>query len=424
MSTTSGQIAADLAGLAFPIDKLDLLEGNPRRGNIEAVAESLRKFGQVNALVARKKKGSRGRGEVIIGNHRLLAARDVLKWSEIAVVWVEMDDKRAHALALADNRSSELGEWDNEALLAMILDVADDEALFLATGYDDQYLKDLQHRLNPPVVVEPDEVPTPAGDIQSKRGDVWLCEAGGITHRVSCGDATDTADLAALMNGQKAHLVLTDPPYGVDYTGGQQEKEARKGIEGDTDSSLYLAALPVIMQQAEDRAPWYLWFAGSEGQAVYDAVGAVNLEVRSQIIWNKLNPHYGAFMAQYMQRHEPCLYLHRRGKAPWWYGPTNEVSVWDVEQPTRNDLHPTQKPVELAVRALSNSSKAGDIVLDPFGGSGTSLVGCISAGRACRTMDIDPFYVDTMLARFQRVTGVKPVLESSGEPHDFTVEAP
>lgn len=414
---SSGKISTDLLPLAFPIEKLDQLVGNPRRGSVEAVMASYAEFGQVKPVVARKKKGGRGRGEVIAGNHQLLAARE-LKWDSIAVVWVEMDDQRAKAFALADNRTADLGDYDDEALLAMVLAVADNDALFLASGYDDQYLKELQHRLAPPVVAAPDDVPTPVGDVQSQRGDVWLCGP----HRVMCGDATDPDDVAKLMEGKVALLVWTDPPYGVDYTGGHQAKEAREGIVGDGDATLYAAALPQMMRHTADKAPFYLWFAGSEGQAVYDAVKSVNLEVRSQIIWNKLNPHYGAFMAQYMQRHEPCLYMHKRGKAPYWYGVNNEVSVWDVEQPTRNELHPTQKPVELAVRAITNSSKVGDLVLDPFGGSGTSLVACVASERVSRTMDVDPLYCDVICARYQKVTGDKPVLESTGEPHDFAVE--
>lgn len=413
-SALVGKIAEDLSELAVPIDSLDYWPGNARRGNVGAVKNSYAEFGQVKPLVVRKNKGKGNRSTVICGNHQLKAARE-LQWTHIAVVTVAMTDERATALALADNRTADLGDYDNELLLAMYDAVGENEALRLATGYDDQYIKDLRQIVTPPVVTAPDDVPEPTGPTKSKLGDVWLCGE----HRVMCGDSTSIEDMETLMDGQKAHMVWTDPPYGVDYTGGHQSKEARPAIAGDDDATLYAASLPIMMAVTQEKAPFYLWFAGSEGEAVYDAVASVNLKVRSQIIWNKLNPHYGAFMAQYMQRHEPCLYMHKAGKSPYWFGPTNEVSVWDVEQPRRNELHPTQKPVELASRAMENSSKVGYIVLDAFGGSGTSLVAAVQTSRVARLMEIDPVHVDTICLRYQVITGVKPVLEQTGASHDF-----
>lgn len=404
----TSNILPALQHLAVPIKTLKTYKGNPRRGEVDRIAESLKELGQHRPLVVDKKNS------IIVGNHTYLACLH-LGWDEVAVIVAPDNAKTAAARLLADNRLGDLGGYDDQSLLEMILQVSDDEVLFAATGYDEQFIKELNQALNPRGMVTPDAVPEPQGPTVSVRGDIWLCGE----HRVGCLDATSLTDIEALMDGEKAHMVWTDPPYGVEYTGGHQAKEARSGIEGDGDATLYAASLPVMMAVTQDKAAFYLWFAGSEGEAVYDAVASVNLKVRSQIIWNKLNPHYGAFMSQYMQRHEPCLYMHKAGKAPYWFGPTNEVSVWDVEQPSRNELHPTQKPIELASRAIENSSKVGNRVLDPFGGSGTSLIAAEKTGRHSRICDIDPKYTDTILLRWSIITGEKPILERTGEPHDF-----
>jgi DNA modification methylase len=414
-------ITTELQPLAYPIHLLDELPGNPNVGADEAVAASYAEFGQLKPIVA-VRQGRSKRGTVVAGNTQLRGARDRLGWTQIAVVWIKADDDRAAAFALTDNRTAELSTTDEAALLAMYESITD-EALRAVTGYTEDWMADLRRELNPSMIGLPptDDVPSVLQPV-SKPLDVW--QLGD--HRVMCGDATKAEHYIILMAGpvpMEAALIWTDPPYGVDYTGGQHKKDARERIAGDKDATLYGAALGPMLSVTHPRAPIYLWHAGSEARAVYEALEANHCKVRSQIIWNKLNPHYAAYMAQYMQRHEPCLYAHRVGQSPYWYGPTNEVSVWDVEQPSRNELHPTQKPIDLATRAITNSSQENEAVLDPFGGSGTCLMACEATGRIAYTMDIDPIYVDTMCLRWQLHTGRKPVLESTGEPHNFEVPA-
>jgi len=191
-------------------------------------------------------------------------------------------------------------------------------------------------------------------------------------------------------------VVFTDPPYGIEYNGGTGNKKKREPLAGDA-RDVYGEFLPLLPVGRDAAA--YIWFTDKKVRVVYAAAEDNGWTVRALIIWNKMQAHYGAFMAQYMQKHEPCLYL-VRGTPPW-YGPTNEVTVWDVKQPTRSD-HPTQKPIALAVRAVQNSSAEGDAVLDPFLGSGTTLVACYRLGRRGVGIEISEEYCELSAKRLER----------------------
>jgi DNA modification methylase len=206
------------------------------------------------------------------------------------------------------------------------------------------------------------------------------------------------------MQGEKAQLVVTDPPYGVDYTGGHGKKK-RERILGDEDASLYAEALVMAHAYTDDKAPLYVWFAGNQGEDVYRAVREAHYDVAALVFWHKTKAHYGAFMAQYMQKHEPLLYCRKRGSGARWTGPTNEVTVWDADQPSRNEWHPTQKPIEVIERCIRNSSERGHIVLDLFGGSGTTLIAADNLGRAARIVELDPRYCDVIRRRYENAKG-------------------
>lgn len=214
---------------------------------------------------------------------------------------------------------------------------------------------------------------------QVKRGDLWRIGA----HRLLCGDAINADDVARLMQGDIADMVWTDPPYGVDYEGGAGNESKREKLEGDDSGDLYMPALKMYKSICAKNAPMYIWFASSVGKPVYDAVAAIGYEIRALIVWNKLDAHYGAFMAQYMQKHEPCLYIVNGN--PKWIGPTNDVTVWDVKQPSKNEFHPTEKPLELALHAIKNHDAA--IVADFFAGSGPALVASQNLNRECVAME-------------------------------------
>jgi DNA modification methylase len=233
---------------------------------------------------------------------------------------------------------------------------------------------------------------------KTERGQVWQLGE----HRLMCGDSTSAQDVARLMEGQKAALVYTDPPYGVGYSGGTVERDK---LNGDKSPDLYLPALRLAVEHTIPEAAVYVWHSDSKSAAVSAAVSAAGLERRCTIIWNKNQAQFGALGAQYKTKHEPCYYLFKRNQTPNWYGPTNEVSVWDVAREASNDFHPTQKPSELGVRAMKNSSQAGEIVFDLFAGSGSTIIAAEQLNRRCFAMEIEPKYVAVCLQRFIDATG-------------------
>lgn len=231
------------------------------------------------------------------------------------------------------------------------------------------------------------------------------------SHFVMCGDSTDFGTVSDLMDGTQADMVFTDPPYGVKYIGGLNDKK-REMIEGD-DTEIYSQFMPLLDGVCKSSAPIYLWFASTFGKPVFQAVEDNGYTVRAMIVWNKQKAHYGNFMAQYMQKHEPCLYVIK--SSPKWYGATNETTVWDIEQPSKNEHHPTQKPIALAARAISNSSKTDDIILDLFLGSGSTLIACEQTDRTCYGMELDPKYVDVIRKRYSKFTNNNELPENWAE---------
>jgi DNA modification methylase len=220
-----------------------------------------------------------------------------------------------------------------------------------------------------------------------------------------CGDSTDGGDVALLMDGKKADMVFTDPPYGVSYTGGiqfkngQAETESREMIEGDKTSNIYSSVIPILSEICS--GPIYTWFAGTKALSIYDAIEKCG-EIHALIIWVK-NGGFGALNANYKQKHEPCLYWCRKGSRLGFVGPTNETTVWNIDKDGRNKLHPTQKPVDLALKAIKNHETG--IVTDLFLGSGSTLIACEQTGRICYGMEIDPKYVDVIIERYCNYAG-------------------
>jgi len=379
------------------------------------VEASLRETGAGRSIVLDKD------GRIIAGNKTFEAASDIglpvrivqTDGTELVAVQrtdldLSDDTGAARKLAYYDNRAGQVGlEWDVDVMLGDIGAGLDLSGMFRQDELD-ELLADL--------------TPKPTGDTEAQTDRAeelrqqWGVELGQMwqlgEHKLICGDCTDAATVARVMGGERAQLVFTDPPYGVDYEGGRNPAQVpRQKLSGDKSGALYGACMKATIPFCENNAAWYLWFAGTVGKPVYDAVAAAGYSVRAMIVWNKIDAHYGNFMAQYMQKHEPCLYCVKG--APVWHGATNEVTVWDVKQPTRNEFHPTEKPVELAEKAIRNSSDAGAIVADWFLGSGTTIIACENLGRRCRACEISPGYVGVALERYFQHTGVQPVLLES-----------
>lgn len=421
-------IIPDLAPLAFPVDKLDLLAGNPRRGDVAAMVRILERFGQHRPAVARKKRG--GRGEVLAGNHMLLAARQ-LGWTELAVAWVTDDDKTAKARAIADNRPAQLGSFDDELLAAMLAEFGDDADLLAAVSYSDADLRELLrgkgNGRDPDLAVPVPEEPV------SKLGDLWLLG----DHRLLCGDACDPEEVSRLLGDAKPELLATDPPYGV-----QLDPRWRDGVH----NKLGPGALPYMTEghvnrtlSGDTRADWseafelvpslsvgYVWHAGRYAGEVAAGLERIGFGIVQQIIWDKTLFVIGR--QWYHWGHEPCWLARKPGYKLKFRGKRNQSTVWRAASPKQimsgSDEekydHPAQKPAVLFQTPIRNHLRAGEVVYDPFLGSGTCLIAAESCDVRCYGLELDPRYVDVICQRFEQFTGVLPVLEATGEARSFT----
>ena len=377
------------------IDSLTFDPANVRKHdekNLAAIKASLNRFGQQKPIVVD------ANGVVRAGNGTLAAAK-ALGWKEIRIVRSSLAGSEATAYAIADNRTAELAEWDDDALAQTLAALQiEDEELAVATGFD---MKEIE-ALTAPTEVEEDEVPDPPSEPITKTGDLWILGE----HRLLCGDSTKAEDVERLMAGAKAGMMVTDPPYGVDYDGGQANAKKREKLSGDDTTEVFNAGMSAALSAVPSGA-WYIWHAGRYAEPVYAAVRKCGFDVRALIVWNKLKAHYGAPSAHYCQKHEPCLYAVRDSAG--FCGPSNEVTVWDIEQPHRNEHHPTQKPIICMARAIRNHE--AESVYDPFLGSGTTLIAAEQLGRKCYGMEISPAYCDVIVKRWENLTGKKAVRE-------------
>lgn len=374
-----------------PISALQRFPGNARRGDVDAIRSSIRRFGQYRAIVVR----DTGDGLVIVaGNH----TRDALEaegHDSARCEVIRCTDDEARRINLADNRLAELGGYDDSDLAALLASLDGD---YDGTGWAQEDLDALLDA-EPEGSGDPDDVPEPPAEPVTRPGDLWQLGP----HRLLCGDSTVVTDVERLMNGELADLVFTDPPYGVGYTGGAKPREALQGDQLGT--TIYGDALPMLQVAAADHAALYLWYADAHAAAA--AAAAAGYVISAQVIWVKNNAQF-VTSAHYKGKHEPCYYAHRKGCSAKWYGPNNEVTVWEANRANKNEWHPTQKPTELGERAMRNSSPAGGLVLDLFGGSGSTLIAAHAANRRANLMEIEPAYCDVICQRFENHTGIKP----------------
>jgi site-specific DNA-methyltransferase (adenine-specific) len=356
--------------------------------NLQAIAHSLEKFGQRKPICVTPDS------IVVAGNGTLEAAKN-LGWTEIVIARtpVGWTWEQIRAFALADNRTAELAEWDDKILADQLLELD-------ANGWE---LEELGFaNLEPPVGQDDDDEPLSFDDAptRAKLGEVWKLG----NHRLMCGDSTDKTTVAKLLNGIKADMAFTDPPYGVSYTGGLQfkdgvvEKNNREMIEND-DIDLYADVFPVLSEFVNGAC--YIWFAGTKASNLYTAAEKFGT-IHALIIWVK-NGGYGALNANYKQKHEPCLYWKPKNANLNFVGETTETTVWNIDKDGINKLHPTQKPIALAMKAIQNHK--AKTVLDLFGGSGSTLIACEKTNRSCFMMELDPKYADVIIKRWEDLTG-------------------
>ena len=390
---------------------IDLLKHHPRNannGDVEAIKKSLAVNGWYGSVVANLTTK-----HILAGNHRVMAAK-ALGWETVPVQWVDVTPEEELRILVVNNRTTRIGQDDTTKITDILAELANTPIGLEGTGYGaadlDALIDELAGMTEPAeLLTDPDEVPEEV-ETRCKAGDLWILGR----HRLLCGDSTSVDDVARLMDGAVAEMMFTDPPYGVDYSGGIQfmkdgtsKTNNREKLAHDGSTAIYTDFLPVALSAVD--GPCYMWFAGSMGREVYNALHDNGCEIHSLIIWNKTNATYAAMNAQYKERKEPCLYFKPKGSTLRWCGSTTEATVWDQARDGINEFHPTQKPIALASKAIGNHD--AKTVLEMFGGSGSTLIACEQLGRKCYAMEISPKYCDVIIQRWENATGQKAVLD-------------
>jgi len=372
------------------INKLQPASYNPRQISTKQykdLKESIKKFDLVDPIIINK-------DFTVIGGHQRLKVCKDLKHTEIDCVVLDLTKEEERELNIRLNKSG--GEFDMD-ILANEFDVEE---------LKDWGFKDIDFGFNIDKIVEgnteDDHIPE-VKESRVKLGDVWQLGK----HRIMCGDSTKESDVEKLMNGQKADMVFTDPPYGVNYTGGLKdgknglEQNNRQGIKNDN-LDLYYEVVNIV--NIFSKGVIFMFYADTLPFGLYRGIEDVNGEIVALIIWKKRGG-YGALGASYKPNHEPCLIWKPKGTKTNFIGSTTENRVWEIDKEGVNKLHPTQKPVELCVRAIKNHQ--AEIVLDLFLGSGSTLIACEKTNRICYGMELDTKYCDVIIERWEQFTGQK-----------------
>ncbi len=379
---------------------------------VAQIAASIAEFGFTNPILA----GSDG---VIVAGHGRLAAAQKLGLEVVPVVVLDhLSPTQRRALVIADNRIAENAGWDDAMLRVEIAALQDDDFDLSLTGFDADSLAELMAGDEPDGEGQTDDdaVPEVSEIPVSRPGDVWLL--GG--HRLLCGDSTVAESYDLLLKGEPVDMVFTDPPYNVNYANSAKDKMRGKDRAilndnlGDGFYDFLLAALTPTVAHCQGGI--YVAMSSSELDVLQAAFRAAGGKWSTFIIWAKNTFTLGR--ADYQRQYEPILYGWPEGKQRHWCGDRDQGDVWNIKKPQKNDLHPTMKPVELVERAIRNSSRPGNVVMDPFGGSGTTLIAAEKTGRLARLIELDPKYVDVIVRRWQDWTGKQATREADGVVFD------
>ncbi len=372
-------------------------------GQVDQIAASMKEWGWTNPVLVDEEGG------IIAGHGRILAAQK-LGWPEVPVmVATGWTDGQKRAYVLADNKLALNAGWDN-AMLG--LELGDLKALDFDTDLTGFSADEIAALLPQEVVglTDEDAVPEVQPDPITKIGDVWLLGK----HRIMCGDSTVETDMARLLRGGVADMLLTDPPYNVAYEG--KTKDALKikndAMKDDAFRQFLRDAFVTAAGAMKPGAVFYIWHADLEGLNFRLACHDAGLQVRQCLIWKKQTMVMGR--QDYHWKHEPCLYGWKEGSGHLWASDRKQTTVLEFDRPSRNAEHPTMKPVALFEYQMLNNTKGGDLVLDSFGGSGTTVIVAEKNGRHAAVMELDPRYCDVIIKRWQEFTGKQAILESTG----------
>jgi DNA modification methylase len=401
----------------FPVARLIPYARNSRTHNetqVSQIVASIKEFGFTNPILI-------GADDVIIAGHGRLLAAQRLGLTEVPVIRLpDLSETQRRALVIADNKIALNAGWDEELLALEMKELKDLDFDLDLLGFDEDELKALEQFGEPETEPqsEEDEVLEAPTEPITKYGDLWLLG----DHKLLCGDTTVYDDVKKLMADETAAMVFTDPPYNVNYgatmkdslryhAGSLGGRKIMNDNLGDGFAQFLTDSLSNLMMFNNGAA--YICMSSSELHTLYNAFVAAGGKWSTFIIWAKNTFTLGR--ADYQRQYEPILYGWRADQKHYWCGARDQADVWAYNKPVKNDLHPTMKPVELVERAINNSSKAGEIVLDGFGGSGSTLIAAEKTGRKARLIELDPKFCDVIVQRWEDYTGGKAQLVENQE---------
>ena len=378
---------------------------------VTKIAASIREFGFLNPIIVDGESG------IIAGHGRVLAAQKLGLDTLPVIEAAHLTEAQKRAYVIADNRLALDAGWDNDMLKVELSDLQADGFNLELTGFS---LDEIAAFLVDPTegLTDPDAVPDVPEVPVSGLGDVWILGK----HRIACGSSTDAHTVEAVLAGVKPHLMVTDPPYGVEYDATWRNEAKRKGGKA-------FGAFAVGRVENDGQSDWreawalfpgdvaYVWHAGVFAGNVADSLAACDFELRSQIIWAK-NSH-AISRGHYHWQHEPCWYAVRKGATGHWVGDRSQMTLWKIEKPQKSETgHSTQKPIECMKRPIENNSSPGQAVYEPFSGSGTTIIAGEMTGRCVYAIELNPAYVDVAVKRWQDFTGQTATLEGDGRTFD------
>ena len=388
-----------------PIGDLIPFARNSRTHSVEQInqiAASIEQFGWTNPVLVDGENG------IIAGHGRLAAAQKLGLKTLPVIVLDHLTEAQKRALVIADNKLALNAGWDDQLLAEELAFLGAGGLDLSILGFDDEELAALLAETTDGLT-DPDDVPEPPADPISQLGDVWILGK----HRIVCGSSTDPDDVAEALAGVVPHLMVTDPPYGVEY-----DASFRNGIVRANGTIVGARAVGKVLN--DDRADWreawglfpgdvaYVWHAGIFAGVVADSLLASGFDIRSQIIWAK--QQFAIGRGDYHWQHEPCWYTVRKGKKGHYAGGRKQSTLWEIPKPAKSETgHSTQKPVECMKRPIENNSSPGQAVYEPFSGSGTTIIAGEMTGRAVHAIELNPAYVDVAVMRWQDFTGLEAV---------------
>lgn len=375
------------------IEKLIPYRNNARTHSdeqVEKIAKSMREFGFINPVLVD------GKFNIIAGHGRVLGAKK-LGMKEVPCLFIEdLTEEQKRAYIIADNRLAEDAGWDKEMLKIELEELQNLNFDISLTGFE---MDDFDFGMDETEVIEDEFDETVPEEPKSKKGEIYKLGK----HYLMCGDSTDINDVEKLLNGAKVDLFLTDPPYNVDYQGGTGLTIQNDNMDEDTFREFLKVSFFNANTVMKEGAVFYIWHADSEGYNFRGACHDIGWKVRQCLIWCKNTLVMGR--QDYHWKHEPCLYGWKEGASHLWASDRRQTTVLEFDRPSVSKEHPTMKPVGLFDYLIKNNTKKDDIVLDLFAGSGTTIIACEQNGRVAYSMELDPRYVDVIIARWEKLTG-------------------